>query len=388
MDLLDSCTPTWRRKKEPVGSAVFARRPNLGGRGCRIDARQELAAKLNGLSTAVSLKSSDAELIWHAYRAWGEGCDEYLLGDFAFIIADTRSNRLLCSRDQLGVKPLFYAADDAWLVVSNLLECVRDFQFVDQRLDDCFILDFLMHGWNTDVCATAFRSIRRLPPAHVLECTPKAAQQKRYWSLSLPAEDESTKAEAHVERFLELFESAVSDRLRNQAASVAFSGGKDSTAVAATALRLQQFRSVQPELHAHCAVYDRIIPDQERRYATLAAQALGLPLQFVVCDDFPVFNPDWDAAVRSDARTIASRNPVVSRMMTAVTRPSPIVLSGHGGDEAIRPPVRYYEKLLREGRWPRWLLDCRRIWLTCTDCRRLDSARCCSRRAFAIDSPA
>ena len=63
----------------------------------RIDARQELVGDLHACGRNASLAKPDSELILHAYHAWGTDCVHHLLGDFAFIVADTRQNRLFCA---------------------------------------------------------------------------------------------------------------------------------------------------------------------------------------------------------------------------------------------------------------------------------------------------
>jgi asparagine synthase (glutamine-hydrolysing) len=328
----------------------------------RIDARRELAAKL-GVHGEVSSISSDAELIWHAYRRWGERCAEHLLGDFAFVIADLNARRIVCARDHFGVKPLFYAVDKDWIVVSNLLECVRRFEFVESRLDEDFVLDFLLHGWNSRSTATAFEQVRRLAPAHTLVCTADNVRQSRYWELTVPPEDETTSHEEHVERFSERFEAAVSDRLRGQPAFLSFSGGKDSTSIAAEASRLLSDLPGQPSIRGICAVYDRIIPDQERRYATRAADWLGMPVDFLACDDLPVFDQDWDTPGGQTPEPSLRAEPVHRKLMEFTRGRTRFLLCGFGGDEALKAPSQYYWKLLQEGRWLRWAVDCgRHLW--------------------------
>src|SRR5262245_6040678 len=48
----------------------------------RLDGRDELLRELGAEPPA----ACDAELVLRAYAAWGEGCVEHLLGDFAFVI--------------------------------------------------------------------------------------------------------------------------------------------------------------------------------------------------------------------------------------------------------------------------------------------------------------
>ena len=91
----------------------------------RIDDRAELLRALEAAGRTEVSDSDDAQLILHAYHAWGEHCVDRLLGDFAFAIWDGRSRRLFCARDHFGIKPFYYAEIDGGIVFSNTLECVR-----------------------------------------------------------------------------------------------------------------------------------------------------------------------------------------------------------------------------------------------------------------------
>ena len=84
----------------------------------RIDGRGELVAKLESLGREDAREATDAELILHAYHAWGEDAPAHLLGDFSFAIWDRPRRRLFCARDHLGVKPFYYARCGASLIFS------------------------------------------------------------------------------------------------------------------------------------------------------------------------------------------------------------------------------------------------------------------------------
>ncbi len=119
----------------------------------RIDGRAGLIEKLqakSGAARGVSLSTPDAELILHAYDVWGDGCVEHLLGDFSFAIWDASRRRLFCARDQMGVKPFFYAHVGSCVVFSNTLECVRQHPLVSDRLNDLAIADFLLFDMHQD----------------------------------------------------------------------------------------------------------------------------------------------------------------------------------------------------------------------------------------------
>ena len=141
------------------------------------------------------------------------------------------------------------------------------------------------------------------------------------------------------------------------------SGGLDSASLAATALPLLKRRSQFGELHAVTAVYDRIIPDRERYYAGLVAEHLGIPIDFVVGDDLEFFADAWDSPATQTAEPSQRGNLMSTQFRAHLCQYSRIVLSGEGGNEALKPPKYYYNSLLRERRIGRWLLDCwRHVW--------------------------
>src|SRR5260221_10627406 len=148
----------------------------------RIDARVELATRVEQAGRAVAREVTDAELILHAYYVWGEDCVRQLLGDFTFALWDSRRQRLLCARDHFGVKPFFYARVGRTLVFSNALDGVRAHPSFSMALNDLAIADFLLFEMSQDPAATAFADVARLPSAHALGASASGVETRRYWT--------------------------------------------------------------------------------------------------------------------------------------------------------------------------------------------------------------
>jgi asparagine synthase (glutamine-hydrolysing) len=301
----------------------------------RIDGRGELIRKLEARGRNPLRAASDAALILHAYDCWGEDSVEHLLGDFAFAIWDRSTRRLFCARDHFGVKPFYYAHVGGRFVFSNTLECVRLHPAVGDALDELAVADFLLFGSNQDPRTTTFADVRRLEPGHSLTCREGVPRRRRYWTL--PHEDRIRyrRSREFVDRFLELFRIAVSDRLRTGPVGIWMSGGLDSTSIAATARHLRSAEAAPFGLRAQTTVYDALIPDQERRYATMAADALGIEID--------IFAADHDDHVDGRCRTglatpEPSDNPFVhvhSRQLGRAAAHSRVILSGDGADEVL-----------------------------------------------------
>jgi asparagine synthase (glutamine-hydrolysing) len=233
----------------------------------RVDARKDLLSALARESAehaAASTDASDAELILRAYLAWGEECVQHLLGDFAFVIWDSSRRRLFAARDQLGVKPLFYAETGGALLVSNTLDCLRQQPAVSDRLNDLAIADFLLFDMIQEPSASAFQDIRRLPAAHTLTFHDGRISVCRYWNLPVTTPVRYRRAAEYVEHFRELLDAAVSDRLRGGNAGMLMSGGLDSPTVAASAKRILLRQGNPNGLRAYTEVFDHLIPHEER----------------------------------------------------------------------------------------------------------------------------
>jgi asparagine synthase (glutamine-hydrolysing) len=302
----------------------------------RIDDRQNTIEKL-GL-TQIDRVLTDVELILQAYLRWGEDCVEHLLGDFAFAIWDERQQRLFCARDHFGVKPFYYSQVGNCLIISNTIACLRQHPQVSSQLNARTIGDLLLFNLNYNLTTTVFVDIQRLPPAHVLtRSQQRGIQTRRYWTMPVPELIRYKNTQDYLDRFDELMAQAVGDRLRTDKVASFFSGGLDSTTIAATALAVAKARSQPLDLKAFTTVYDRLIPDRERYYAGVAAAGLGISIEYQVADDDKLYQ-DWH---KCEFLMPPSNDPFQTswrERTREIAVHSRVALCGHGGDEALTAP--------------------------------------------------
>jgi asparagine synthase (glutamine-hydrolysing) len=323
----------------------------------RLDDRQTLIDKLAGHGRQVAPAVPDVELVLHAYHAWGEGCVEHLLGDFAFAVWDGRARRLFCARDHFGVKPFFYALPGGCFVFSNTLNCVRLHPAVSTKLNDLAIADFLVFNRNQDVATTAFADVLRLPPAHTLTCSAGGVRLARYWSLPVDGDIRYRRQGEYVEHLRDLLRRAVGDRLRTRRVGVLMSGGMDSSAVAAAARRLVPAGPGRLELQAFTVVFDSLIADEERYYVGLAAEMLDIPVHFLSADGYRLYD-GWD---RPELHTpepchwpcMLTHHDLLRR----IANHGRVALTGQGADPAMHGSASYALSLVMRGAWSRLAID-------------------------------
>lgn len=328
----------------------------------RIDGRSELIAELEaklqrrvrkggtGNGSGPDSVPNDAELILLAYEAWGEDCVQHLIGDFAFAIWDARERRLFCARDHLGVKPFYYAHVGNSLLFSNTIDCLRVHPQVSDELNDLAIADFLLFGVNYEMATTAFADIKRLPRAHCLKRSDRALDVSCYWTLPVNEPIRYNRESEYIDHFRELLRAAVGDRLRTNSVAVSLSGGLDSTTVAATAKQLLIAKQRPFDLRAFTIVYDHLLPDKERYYSGVAAEGLGIPIDYLSADSYRLF--DRHAELRHPEPSDFPLPALLSDYLKRVANSSRVLLSGEGGDPLMLYTWRDLAKLAREFQWP------------------------------------
>lgn len=317
----------------------------------RIDARAELVRRL-GKGERIDLRTTpDSELVLRAYRAWGEAGLRYLQGDFAFALWDNRQRRLLCARDQFGMRQLYYSRVGRLLIVGNSLGCLRQHPHISNRLNDLAIGDFLLFGDSTwgDKSATAFADVRALLPAHLLLLSGETLAVRRYWDVPadvplLRYRDECD----YLDHFRSVFSCAVADRLRGGDVVVAMSGGLDSTAIAATAQRLRSETDASGSLNAVSVDFSPIHPSEERYYARMAADCLRLPIHFLSAQGYTLLNP-FVATTRPIEDYLPALWLEFERKTSGLGR---VMLNGEAGDNLLSySPIMQTEHASGIGRW-------------------------------------
>jgi asparagine synthase (glutamine-hydrolysing) len=314
----------------------------------RIDARDELCARLRDHGREPRPDAPDPELILHAYDAWGERCLEHLLGDFVFALWDARRRRLFCAVDAFGSRPFFYADRGGLFVGANNLDCVRLHGGVGAEFDERAVGDFLLFGAQEDRCRTILSDVARIPPGHFVVVTDAGLHLERYFTWPEPVEVPRAPGDVEDE-FRELLSRAVRDRLRTPKVAVMMSGGVDSSLVALAAKRELERRFGAPDLRAYTEVYDHLIPDEERHYAGLVARSLSIPIDFQRIDGATLF--DWVGRISPpEPPADPVRGPVLDQL-ARITSHSTVILTGDDGDTLLFAAMRLFwrEKAAQAG---------------------------------------
>jgi asparagine synthase (glutamine-hydrolysing) len=290
---------------------------------------------------------SDTEVLLNLYMAYGEGLLPMLNGMFAFAIWDASRGAMLLARDDMGVKPLYYATADRSVFFASELKALLAFPQVPRTLDPAAIRDHLTYLW-APAPRTLLSGVRKLEPGHAMRLRSGAIERHWRWAEHPAMQPTRPRSAAQaVEEVRAAVERAVTRQMVADVPVGAFlSGGLDSSAVVAFARKAQPGAALQCftiAMDAQAQRVEGLVSDLP--YAREVARHLGVELHEVhalpsLADELPrmVWHLDEPQADPAPLNVLA-----ISRL--ARESGIKVLLSGAGGDDIFTGYRRHYALL-------------------------------------------
>lgn len=313
----------------------------------RLDNRVELAELLS-LSSPLP---PDTELVLAAYKKWGEDFPKFFLGDFTCAIWDGEKGRLICVRDQLGVRPFYYAYVEGIFIFASEPDAILSIESFPRRLNDEMITD-LVCGIVTSHSQTNYLDLHRLPPAHVLILEREIVRTERYWSPP-PIGTYQSKSESElIAEFRHLFLQAVACRIpKTNALGSALSGGLDSSSIVGAAVTHLAAQDRLP-LKTFSLVFDETPEHNERDYQESVVAKGGVSHTFVAGDCHSQLQEVQSWLQRHGGPVIAPGFAMGDLILSAIKEAGvEVYLDGLGGDEVVSHGAMRWKELALNGQW-------------------------------------
>jgi len=232
----------------------------------------------------------------------------------------------------MGARPFFYARAGNRLYFSNTLNTIRCAPEISAELDQHFIGDFLLQGWCSYPERTAFREISRLPAGRALRYSGLRLAVHRFTALPVEEPLWLRREEELVERFSDLLETAVRERLPTGPAAIFMSGGLDSTSVASIAVNCARKTGLPVDLRAFTVDCQPLFDDQEGRLALLVCKHIGISAEMQQGTSCRPFQ-DWEhPRLRMPEPFHEPYRSLYLEQVSQITRHSRVALNGYGGD--------------------------------------------------------
>ncbi len=192
---------------------------------------QELRDELSKKGHTFKSKS-DTEVILNGFREWGEKVVSHLTGIFAFALWDKDSERLFVARDQVGVKPFFFALSESCFRFGSEIKSIITDQAVSREPCPEGIDAYLTFGYSP-APLTAFSAVKQLLPGYAARIDKNGMRSWRYWQVSYQEKPlQISYPEAVAECQKQLIAVVKSQLMSDVPVGLFLSAGIDSAAIA------------------------------------------------------------------------------------------------------------------------------------------------------------
>lgn len=292
---------------------------------------------------------SDTEVIVHLYEEMGPDCVSKLRGMFGFALYDEPRRKLLLARDRFGKKPLHFAVQGQRLLfgseIKSILVASPDLATVNQEA----LLQYMYFGYVPDPL-TAFSTIQKLPPGHLLEFQNGRIEVRQYWDLPQYGTHQPRNEEECLEEMEYRLAEAVRIRLISDVPLGALlSGGTDSSTVVALMARA----SSKPVKTFAIGFRDHDF--NEAQYARIVANKFGTDHHELIVE--PDVLETVETLTSSLEEPFGDSSMLPTYYVSCMARKHvTVALSGDGGDEIFAGYGRYRIHLRRNAleRIPNW----------------------------------
>jgi len=203
--------------------------------------RRELLAQGHRFRT----DHSDTEVLLHGYEEWGEALPERLNGMFAFALWDRPRRKLFLARDRFGEKPLYWAQQGGLFLFASELGALKRHRQFAPAVERRSLMKLLAHGFIP--APNAFwKDAQKLPSGSWLRfhLADGRVETHCYWRFAIEPGADIPVARA-ADELRALLQTAVERRLMSDVPlGVFLSGGIDSSAIAAAAVRVRGAQSI------------------------------------------------------------------------------------------------------------------------------------------------
>jgi asparagine synthase (glutamine-hydrolysing) len=300
--------------------------------------------------------NTDTEVILAAWLAWGPACFARFNGMWALAIIDHQEQKLILSRDRIGIKPLYLHQSPGLLAFASEPRALRETVVKSAVIHQEVARDFLVHGWQDHRPEAIWAGIRQFPAGHYAVCPMTQPDKLTFTSFyQLPTTTTTTAAYPDLqEEFRTLLTDAVRLRTRSDVGcGLTLSGGIDSSSIAAV---------MGPGHRSYSALFPGT-PYDESPYVAAVIRGTGLtnhPL-LPTWDDFL---ENYEACALGQDQPLASAAVVIHYRLMQLIKDTgeKVILNGQGADEIGAGYDKFYAPYLREMRAQGLLTGAQAAW--------------------------
>ncbi|SHE99591.1 asparagine synthase (glutamine-hydrolyzing) [Caldanaerobius fijiensis DSM 17918] len=236
----------------------------------------EIARKVNKINI-----TNVNEVLLLAYKKFGIDFVKEINGEFVFIIWDGNKKQLICVRDSIGIKSLFYSIYNNVVVLATNLSNILKYNLVRSDLDDVYFSEYLTFGL-FEQHLTPYKNIKRLMPGSILIINDENAKLVNYWNISNIKKVNYKNEDDYFEHFKSLLMESVYRNFNiSNNVLIELSGGLDSSSIVCLVRELvEKRRDLKNKINTFTIDYGSLLVEED-----------DMPFAKSVINSNPNFNP-------------------------------------------------------------------------------------------------
>ena len=291
---------------------------------------------------------SDTETILHGYEEWGYDVVNKLIGMFSFAIYDSNKKELFIARDRLGIKPLYYHTNGAYVAFASEIKALLLDEEIRKEPEMSVLYEFLMFRLHDYREETFFKGIKRLLPAHYMVVDKNGVKEiKKYWDPKYnPNFDSTMSDDDYAHEFYGKFKTVMKRHLISDVpVGVSLSGGLDSSGVSCV---MKELIDEGSDVHTNGVLhtFSAIFPGQtidESDYIHEVENYIKSEPHYIKpnVDEFWEEIMNW--MYHQEEPTISSAPYAYYSVYKEAHKHVKVMLSGNGGDELLAGYIPYFK---------------------------------------------
>lgn len=280
---------------------------------------------------------TDVAIVSAGLQKHGAGFVSKIVGNFAIVHYDRRSNSLLLARDPFGIRQLFYHRNKNELFVASDLAALIKVSGKQPELDHDYVCTYIVTL--PDVGKTPYRDFYPVEPAHLIIARNGQLTSTRFWHPEA-IKDIVYKSDAEYEehcRHLMVEGTRQCLRTDDRPIWITLSGGLDSSTVVCLADQLiKSGRAEAKEFQTYSIVFEDARSSDERAFMRAIEQHVGQTGFHLVDDSYWLAVPSPKESflpVPTPWLCVPGRQDRLRDEM--IERDARVLLNGLGGDQVF-----------------------------------------------------
>lgn len=269
--------------------------------------------------------TSDTEVLLVAFRHFGQLVCEKLVGMFAFVIYDHRTEEVFAARDRFGEKPFLFIHTSDTIYFASELKSLKSLYSKELTINQMAVID-LMENMYINLHHTIYNEVQVFPPASQLLIAKGKIEFKEYYAFPKKVAFYPGFKNLKNQVKEQLYQS-VSDELHADVPLATFlSSGIDSSVITAIA------KEIKPDILS-------ITMSTGDQHTDEAIDATSFAKKLNIRQEIVEVNPSSLQALSQLLKTcqpLADASLIPTYLVTkAVSGHTKVMLSGDGGDEVF-----------------------------------------------------